>query len=363
MSHQVKCVVWDLDRTVWDGVLLEGDSCPLRPGVAQTLHALDRRGILQSAASASEPEPALAHLRALGVADYFLCPRIGWDDKTDSLRAIAEELGLALDALAFVDDEPFEREQVRRLLPQVRVYAAGEAAALPSRPELTPGLVTPESARRREMYVQVRAYAAAEQGSSLPRLEFLRQCGAVLVPRPAVSSDLGRILELMQRTHQLNATGVVYGPDEVRGFMTGSDVQVFVASLTDRFLDYGRIALAIVRREPRQWTILASLLSCRVLKRGVGNAFLGWIEARAHRAGAAELRAHFIRRERNRPMYLQYTMAGFMPTGAAQVGMEDGQTAAASSGEAPGGVLLLARPTRAAPPCPDWLHIAEEVPA
>ncbi len=363
MSFQVKCVVWDLDRTVWDGVLLEGDPCPLRPGVAQTLHALDRRGILQSAASASEPQLALEHLRALGVAEYFLSPRIGWDDKIDSLRAIAEELGLALDALAFVDDEPFEREQVRRLLPQVRVYDAAEAAAMPARPELTPRLVTTESARRREMYVQERAYAAAEQGSGLPRLEFLRQCGAVLVPRPAVPTDSERILELMQRTHQLNATGVVYGPDEVRAFTTARDVQVFVASFTDRFLDYGRIALAVVRCEPGRWTILASLLSCRVLKRGVGNAFLGWIEGRAYRAGAAELCAHFIRRERNRPMYLQYTMAGFMPAGMPRAEAADGQASAVGAGEASGGVLLLARPTRAAPPCPDWLHIVEGVPA
>jgi FkbH-like protein len=360
MSALVKCVVWDLDRTLWDGVLLEGDPCPLRPGLARTLRELDGRGILQSIASANDPGPALAHLRTLGVADLFLCPRIGWEEKTDALPTIADDLGLAPDALAFVDDEPFEREQVRRILPQVRVYEAAAAATLADLPEFSPGIVTPESARRREMYVRERAYAAAEQGSGLSRLEFLRQCETVLAPRLAVAADTERILELMQRTHQLNATGVVYGPDEIRAFLAARDMRVFVAALTDRYVAYGRIAVAVVRCEPGRWTILACLLSCRVLKRGVGNAFLGWIEAQAHRAGASRLRARFVRRERNRPMYLQYTMAGFEPAG--REGGGDGAGPPPAEDGAPG-ALLLGRRTRAAPPVPDWLRIAEEVTA
>lgn len=360
MSAPVKCVVWDLDRTVWDGVLLEGDPCPLRPGLAWTLRALDERGILQSIASANDPGPALTHLHGLGVADYFLCPRVGWDDKTEALRAIADELGLALDALAFVDDEPFEREQARRILPQVRVYEAADAASLADRPEFTPGFVTPESARRRRMYVQERAYSEAEQRSGLSRLDFLRQCETVLAPRVAVAADAERILELMQRTHQLNATGVIYGPDELHAFLAGHDV--FVATLADRYVDYGRIAVAVVQRNPTRWTVLACLLSCRVLKRGVGNAFLGWIEAQAHRAGAGELRAHLVRRERNRPMLLQYTMAGFVPVDGSDEG-SDGPRGNASERSGPGAAILLARPTRAAPPVPEWLRIAEEVTA
>lgn len=342
MGGALKCLVWDLDRTLWAGVLVEGDPCPLRPGAAEALRELDARGILHSIASANDAAPSLAHLRRLGVADYFLGPRIGWDDKVDSLQGISVELGVPLEAIGFVDDEPFERAQVRERLPMVRVYDAREVADLPARPELTPAILTPESGRRRQMYLQEKAYASAEQEPGVSRLEFLRSCRTVLAPRRAVPDDTPRILELLQRTHQLNATGVVYGPDEVRAFMTSPGHQVFVATLADRFVDYGRIAVAVCRCEATRWTVLSCLLSCRVLRRGVGNVFLGWLETMASRAGAAELRAHFVPRERNRPMYLQYTMAGFEPDGSG-----------------PDGIQFLSRPCRAAPPVPAWIGIAE----
>src|SRR5262245_60645516 len=110
----VKCVVWDLDDTLWSGVLLEDREVRPRP---DALRALDARGIRQSVASRNDPAVALGKLRELGVLEYFLHPQIHWDAKSSSVRAISEALNLGLDSLVFVDDQPFERDEVRSALP------------------------------------------------------------------------------------------------------------------------------------------------------------------------------------------------------------------------------------------------------
>jgi methoxymalonate biosynthesis protein len=323
MGGLVKCMVWDLDNTLWQGTLAEGDECRLRPGIAEALAGLDGRGILLSIASANDAAPALAQLRRFGVEEYFLSPQIGWGGKVASILRIAEELGIALDAIGFIDDEPFEREQVRQLLPDVRTYDARDAAALLDRPECDPGPVTPEASRRRQMVVQGWRRAQAEQEEGHSHREFLRSCQTRLGLRRAAPEDAPRILELLQRTHQLNATGVVYSPQELNTFCDDPRHRVYVATLTDRFADYGRIGVAICRCEPEAWTILCFLLSCRVLRRGIGNVILAWV--------------------RNRPMRILYTMAGFEPTEPALDGIE-----------------ILSRPCRARATVPDWLTLIEE---
>lgn len=343
MGELVKCMVWDLDNTVWQGTLAEGDECRLRPGIAEALAGLDGRGILLSIASANDATPALAQMRQLGVDEYFLSPQIGWGEKLASILRISEELGIALDAIGFIDDEPFEREQVRQLLPDVRTYDASDAATLLERPECDPGLVTPEARRRRQMVVQGRRRAEAEQEGGCSHGEFLNSCRTRLGLRRAEPQDVPRILELLQRTHQLNATGVVYSPEELGTFCDDPDHRVYVATLGDRFADYGRIGVAICRCEPDAWTILCFLLSCRVLRRGIGNVVLGWIEGRARASGAAALRGLFRPSDRNRPMRILYTMAGFEPTEPPADGTE-----------------ILSRACRAQVLVPEWLTLIEE---
>ena len=106
-TRTIKVVVWDLDNTLWDGVLLEGDTVRLRPGAAEALATLDSRGILLSIASKNDPDAALDRLRELGVSDYFIYPQIGWSAKSAGVAAIAQSINVGLDAIAFIDDDPF----------------------------------------------------------------------------------------------------------------------------------------------------------------------------------------------------------------------------------------------------------------
>ena len=108
----VKCVVWDLDNTVWDGVLLEDERVSLKTSVPNIIRTLDRRGILQSVASKNNPATAMAKLQEFGLADHFLYPQISWNSKATSIQSIVSSINIGIDSVAFIDDQPFEREEV-----------------------------------------------------------------------------------------------------------------------------------------------------------------------------------------------------------------------------------------------------------
>jgi FkbH-like protein len=314
----IKCVVWDLDETLWSGTLLEDREVTLRPDIAQVLETLDRRGILLSVASRNVESDAMAQLRRFGLDQFFVYPQINWNAKSSSIAAIAAELNLGLDAFAFVDDQPFDREEVAHALPDVLLVPAEEAAALPGRWELQPRFVTPESRLRRVMVLQDHARKQAEQEFVGPQEQFLASLGMRMEIRRARREDLRRAEELTVRTNQLNATGRTYSYEELDRFRTSSTHLLLVAALTDRFGPYGTIGLALVDLGPPAWRLKLLLMSCRVMSRGVGSVLLTDILHRARDAGR-RLQAEFVPTDRNRMMYITYKLGGFK-----EVGCENG---------------------------------------
>lgn len=104
-KQSIKCVVWDLDNTLWDGILLEDSSVTLREDALSALQTLDERGILLSIASRNDHDAAMAKLTELGIQEYFLYPEINWNAKSSSIENIARNLNIGLDTFAFVDDQ------------------------------------------------------------------------------------------------------------------------------------------------------------------------------------------------------------------------------------------------------------------
>lgn len=313
----VKCLVWDLDDTLWEGILLEGDSLRLREGAVQVIWALDRRGILHSIASRNDPEKAIEQLRRFGLEEYFLYPQIGWGSKPDSIQRIAGALNLSLDALAFVDDQPFERDQVRFSLPQVRCYAAADLLALPELPEMRPRFVTEDSRQRRLLYRTDLTRQQAEEEFAGPQEDFLSTLGMRMTIFPAGETDLLRAEELTVRTNQLNTTGRTYSFEQLDRLRRSSDHALLMARLEDRYGPYGTIGLALVAKEPGVWTVKLLLMSCRVMARGVGTVLLYHLMRQAKGADA-RLRAEFLPNPRNRMMEVTLRFAGFEQVG--QVG-------------------------------------------
>ena len=151
-TQQIKCVIWDLDNTVWEGVLSEGGAGVLKPGVEKTILELDRRGIIQSVSSKNDFDNAKKVLEERGLWEYFLCPQISWNNKSEGIGRILDLLNIKPEATAFVDDSAFERDEVRYVHPNVRVYDALETEDLPEKPEFQVRFITEDAVRRREMY-------------------------------------------------------------------------------------------------------------------------------------------------------------------------------------------------------------------
>ncbi|WP_061297870.1 HAD-IIIC family phosphatase [Herbidospora cretacea] len=314
VQGRIKCVVWDLDNTLWDGVLLEDGEVTLRPAVAAHIHRLDQMGVLHSIASKNDHDAAWEKLREFGLDEMFLHPQINWNAKSESVARIAKALNLGLDAFAFVDDQEFERGEVGHGLPAVTLVDVVDLEEALARPEFIPRFVTDESAQRRPMYQAQAARDDLESGFVGTNEEFLAGLEMRFTIAPAVRDDLQRAEELTVRTNQLNSTGRTYSYEELDELRESPDHLLLVASLTDRFGSYGKIGLALVEKGEKVWRLNMMLMSCRVMSRGVGMVLLNHIMRLAQAAGVS-VRADFVETGRNRMMQITYAFAGFREVG------------------------------------------------
>jgi methoxymalonate biosynthesis protein len=311
MPWLCKCVIWDLDNTVWDGICLEGQVTP-RPDAVRTLETLRGRGILHSIASRGDETVALQTLHELQLLPYFIAPKINWLPKSTNILDIMRTLNLPPDAAAFIDDDPFEREQAAWMLPDTRVFAADQAASLPDLPGFDPGPLTPEAMNRDRLYREAEARKAAERDFA-SREEFLLSCGMELTVRHADAADVPRILELMKRTHQMNSTGLLPDEAEVRRMLADSgDVRcLYVAELRDRFGPCGIIGTVMTEILGTRWDIRLFAMSCRVMGRGVERAILSTLIGEAMARGSESIAASYRATDRNRMMRTMFQMSGF----------------------------------------------------
>ncbi|WP_215550462.1 HAD-IIIC family phosphatase [Amycolatopsis sp. CA-230715] len=316
----VKCLVWDLDNTLWQGTLLEDGDVRLPEAVRELIVTLDSRGILQSVASKNDHDLAWAKLEELGISEYFVLPWIGWGPKSESVRAIADQLRFAHETVAFVDDQPAERAEVNFHLPDVRCYGADEVVALAELPEFSPKAVTVDARRRRRMY-QAGLEREAEQSSFTgPAEEFLRSLDLRMWIERATGEQLSRVEELTLRTSQMNATGVHYSDAVLRALIADPDHEVLVASMTDRFGPHGAIGVLLLATHSDVWHLKLLATSCRVVSFGAGAAIINWLIDEAARA-AVHLVADFRPTDRNRMMEIAYRFAGLGDESCACLGL------------------------------------------
>ncbi|MGC5346840.1 HAD-IIIC family phosphatase [Streptomyces sp. DT24] len=306
----VKCLVWDLDNTLWRGTLLEDAEVLLPDGMRELIVELDSRGILQSVCSRNDHDLAWSRLEELGLAEYFVLPEIGWGRKSDAVARISERLNFAHRTIAFIDDQPAERAEVAFRLPDVRCYPAEEAASLAGRPEFSPAVSTVDSRRRREMYRAGFRREAERTRFEGPDEEFLRSLELEMRIGRATHEELSRVEELTLRTSQMNATGVHYPDRVLRELMADPGHEVLVVTLTDRFGPHGAVGVLLLEKRPEVWHLKLLATSCRVVSFGAGATILSWLVDQAARAGT-HLLADFRGTDRNRMMEIAYRFAGF----------------------------------------------------
>jgi FkbH-like protein len=247
---------------------------------------------------------------------HIATARINWDDKVTNLRRIARDLNIGIDSLVLVDDSEFEIQMVRDLLPEVATIhvPAGRAAegrdllascgyfdslTLSAKDRSRGRMYTAEAQRRRLQS------SAADMAAYLTSLEICVTVGEL--------DDLtvGRASQLTQRTNQFNLTTRRYSESDIRAFRESRDADVLMLQVRDRFGDYGVVGLAILRYDAGNAEIDSFLMSCRVIGRGVEQAFLGASLERARRRGAVRVQGDYVPSAKNALARDFYADCGF----------------------------------------------------
>ena len=324
-----KCLVLDLDGTLWGGVIGEDGLNGIRLGSGPAGEAyadfqsfvlgLKRKGILLAVASKNNDADARLPFEQhpdmrLRLEDFALFIA-NWNDKATNLRRIAAELNIGLDSLVLVDDNPAERSLVRRLVPEVDVIdlpedPAGYRRCLADYLRFETVALTEEDLQRTEQYrAQRDAGALASAATSLD--EFHRTLQMRALVKPFDDFHLPRVAQLIAKTNQFNLTTRRYQTTDVERFLKSSISRVYTLEVSDRFVDHGVVGTAIVHVERNQWRIDSLLMSCRVMGLTVEQAFLARICEDALDAGVTTLLGEFIPSKKNHPVKDFYCQNGF----------------------------------------------------
>lgn len=340
-----KCLVLDLDNTLWGGVVGDDGIGGIRvggsyPGAAfsefqRVLRDLGRQGVMLAVSSKNDEEIAerafAEHPEMVLTRKDLLAFRANWQPKPDNLSVMARELNIGTDAMVFVDDNPVERGLMRHSLPEVVVpelpEEPGDYALFVAR---AAGLdllrLTAEDLGRSRMY---RAQSGREElkAGSGDLEEYLHALDSRLSLAPLTHLDHDRLVQLFAKTNQFNLTGRRYGSDDVARLIEQGGA-FYTARLVDRFGDNGLIAaLALRPGTDGTWRIDNIVMSCRVFSRSVEHAIVGSVLRGARRHGAGAVTASFIRTDRNAKF------ADFYPeTGFTEVSLADTDTDGAEEG-------------------------------
>jgi FkbH-like protein len=304
-ADKVKCVAWDLDNTLWQGILVEDgeENLRLRPEAEKLIRWFDDRGIIQTVVSKNNDEEAMAALKRFGLDEYFLYPAtINWGQKSGNLQQVAERLNINIDTFALIDDSPFERREVSTALPMVRVFAEGEIEAIAGKPEFDVP-ITEASRQRRKSYLTEIQREKAQEIFGADYLDFLKSCELKLrLFLPRSQEEKARCLELIQRSNQLNLSGRRYSADEFDALLADPKVFSVAMECDDKFGSYGVVGFASVDMKGEDPVTTNFVMSCRVARKHVEHTFYGWLGSYMKQQGASRLLVELIRTARNGPL-------------------------------------------------------------
>ena len=328
-----KCVVLDLDNTLWGGIV--GEDGPGRiklgnasPGVEyqdfqRYLLSLTERGILLTINSKNNFDDAMQVIRShdgmILREKHFSAIRINWTAKADNMVSIARELNIGVDSFIFVDDNPSEREMMRSVLPTVLTVELPTDPSLYREtlemlPQLQALVVTDEDRSRVEQY-RAKQQREEVRASAQSMEEYLQSLGIAVEIALASNSTIQRIHQLFQRTNQFNLTTRRYDEAQFVRFIKDPGVRIYALQARDRFGDHGLVAAALVRTGNEQWLIDSFLMSCRVIGYGVETALLAHIWGQAKEARVKVLLGDYIETPKNVPAKEFYSRHGFTVDG------------------------------------------------
>ena len=330
MGITKKCIVLDLDNTLWGGVIGEdgfdniklGDDAVGRSFVEfqKRLLALNQRGIILAINSKNNFEDAMEvikkHPSMILREDNFACMKINWNDKVTNLQEISKELNIGLDSMVFFDDDLINQEFVKTSLPEVLVVelpndSSQFAQIITKMKEFDVLKITEEDVKRNEMY-SVQKKRTELKNKIVDFDEFLKQMNIEVNIKKADSFTIPRISQLTLKTNQFNLTTKRYQQEEISSFSSDKDRIVECVQVSDKFGDNGITGVYIIeKKDSKEWIIDTFLLSCRIMGRKVEEAMLYQIIDKAKKLGIKRIKGKFIPTKKNKPAENFYSDCDF----------------------------------------------------
>jgi FkbH-like protein len=324
-----KCLVLDLDNTLWGGVIGESGLAGIKLGhtfpgnvyrdFQRAVLQLHQQGVILAINSKNNPgdveEVFRSHPDMILRRDHFSAVRVNWQPKPKNMVEIADELRIGLDALVFVDDDDAECALMRQSLPQVLTLDACHDPS--SRLHLLRNTtvfeklsLTSEDRRRGELY-QAQSQREEWRQSAASLDDFFAGLEMEADIRAVDTFSEPRVADLIQKTNQFNLTTRRYSPVELASILKNPAYAAFSVRVTDRFGDNGIVGVAILERTAERARVDTLLLSCRVIGRHVETALLAFVAEWAEGQGVALLEGEFIPTAKNAPAADFYDRHGF----------------------------------------------------
>lgn len=329
-----KCVITDLDNTLWGGVIGDDGLEGIQIGELGLGHAFEEfqmwlkelksRGIILAVCSKNNEdtakEPFLKHPEMVLHLDDFSMFVANWEDKASNIRYIQETINIGMDSIVFLDDNPFERNQVRSMIPDITVPELPEDPAMYlsylKRLNLFETASYSESDKDRTKQYQAEIERTVSRQQYQNYDEYLQSLGMVAAAKPFDKFHYPRIAQLTQRSNQFNLRTVRYTEAEIEALAANDHFLTLYFMLKDQFGDHGLISVVILEKRDDETLFMYNwLMSCRVLKRGMEEFIINKVIETARENGYRKVIGEYIRTPKNAMVRDIYAKLGFKELG------------------------------------------------
>lgn len=276
-NKKIKLVIWDADETLWNGsaYYTDKEAIKIKSGTKETLKELDKRGIINVLCSKNNYSDIDEMLKKFGIEKYFKELQIGWGLKSDAIKKIVKDFGFSFNEMLFIDDDSFQIAEVKSQIPDLNMISLSDPIDVFNINGIKVKNETDEDRRRIQIIKDDRNRNEAERNNRIDYKEFLCQCNIKMLIREIKENDWERVVQLLNRTNELNATVNRYTLKELEKSYKDNNEKILVVELIDKFGEYGLIAESIIDvKNSDIWFIKDITVSCRTMGRGIGSTLV-----------------------------------------------------------------------------------------
>lgn len=316
-----KCIVLDLDNTLWGGIVGEDGFNGIKlgpepPGNAfmefqRVLLSLHQRGIILAINSKNNFEDGIKvikeHPYMVLKEEHFAAMRINWKDKVTNMKELIQEINIGSDSLVFIDDDPVNREFVKSIFPEILVVNLSNDPSMYSQMleniiDFNVLKITDEDRNRGKMYLKQKTINELQESTS-DLQTFLTQLDLKIIIKKVNEFTLPRVSQLILKTNQFNLTTKRYQESDIKKMMHDPNFILNCVQVMDKFGDNGITGVFIIKKEnEKKWILDTFLMSCRIMGRDIEKAMMSHIINNAKENQIEKIEADFLPTQKNKPI-------------------------------------------------------------